>query len=610
MLFMAAFSFIFKPLIDLPSYITASINYAQSTRTAEASHSSNTLGDHLSASEKSTPGSGPDSDFEYKYPNNLQPSSHKYFPESLAIPPFHSATTKSVDRVGLAEDFEFTDLTFVTNPDTKFGSEQIQDSKFFGFPSQKNPFAIPFVSSLQSKLFTTTGTGAFSGSKRSSTAEGQLLRESLLSSAEKFPSSKATDSSALPSPIKPPYRPRSAKAAAFASPRSHLASTLCPQFSRSKLSSTPGNPNTDHPSNTSAPIAKQGPIEVTPVRGPFANFVELLPPLPSDQLYTTLPLPIPQQQSASRATQTPAPSIGMADATLNNSAKSAAITPKNIPWNRVYEIHTSQLRGHLRFLKLLAANKGQSQPLTQCISRAETLLKDATAAAAASGISTAGPVPAKPEKRRRSVRFEDEVAKEAKPVKKTKTIHKRVQRSKTRRSKPSEAQIAGLSSALGKRAREEPSDSSDSGDAADGEKVIKKIRKEYFSPGMVLEFESDDEDDEEFVTPSEEEGEEEEGINSDNNSDNDEDAEAGEPQDHSPSPEVDRKRTKDGGIDRKRTADKDIPTKRAAKEDGEDVPSESSKKRKILVLSAPKRTSSSPTREGEDAGRGKRVRPS
>jgi len=190
-----------------------------------------------------------------------------------------------------------------------------------------------------------------------------------------------------------------------------------------------------------------------------------------------------------------------------------------------------------------------------------------------------------------------------------------------RHEKPSEAQIAALSSALGKRGRDGPSDSDDSsiGDAIGGGKVIrKKIRKEYYTPGMILEFESsDDEDDEEFA-PSGREGEEGK-SEADNDSDEDED-EDGEEEEHdpSPSPEVDRKRSKDGGVPGKRTADEDVNRTRTAGENVEnnennttaakDVP-ESSKKRKVVVVSIPERTIPS-TEEEREAGRGKRMKSS
>ncbi|PWW79679.1 hypothetical protein C7212DRAFT_170210, partial [Tuber magnatum] len=593
--------FIFKPLIDFPSQITATADHARGICAAEALHSANPTEDHLSGSEKSTSDSDSDSDIEDKCPGNHWQTKHKHLPRSLAIPPPRSATTKSVDRAGLAGDLECTDPTSATDPDANPGPG------FFRFPLQKRSFAIPFISRLQSKLFTVTGIDASSNPERSNTAEGQLLGESFLSSGGKPVFSRVTGSSILPSPAKPSYNSHSTSAAVFTSPGSRLASTFCPRFYRSKPSPAPGTHNSGHPSNS---------IGAAPVT-PFDNFVDLPPPLPSDQLYTTLPRSVPHRRSTLRAAYSLALNTEMADPTLTSSPKPTATTPKNIPWNRVYEIHTSQLRGHLRFLKLLAANKGHSQPLTQCISRAETLLKDATTAAAASGISTAGQVPAKPEKRRRSVRFEDEVTKQAKPGKKTKTANKPIQRSKMRHAKPSEAQIAALLSALGKRARDEPSDSDDSsaGGAVDSEKVIrKKIRKEYYTPGMVLEFESsDDEDDEEFVPPGEA-GEEELGVDSD--SDGDEDADK-EEQDPSPSPEVDRKRTKDGGVGGKRPVDKDVNKGRVSREEVEndttaakDIP-ESNKKRKIVVLSVPKRTvPSTQEGEGEEAGRGKRIRPS
>ncbi|CUS15511.1 unnamed protein product [Tuber aestivum] len=599
MSFVAAFNFIFRPLSDFHSHITAPIKYARGICTAEASHSANPTEDHLSGSEESTSGSDSDSDIEDKDLGICWQTRHKHLPRSLAISP-PRATTESADRGGLAEDLEPTDLTFTTNLHTK------PAPGFFGFPPKKTSFAIPFVSGLQSKLFTVTGISAFSGPGGDNTAEGQLLGESFRSSAKNTASPKVTGSSVLPSPFKPSHNSHSASAAVSASPRSRLASTFC-QFCRSQPSSVPRTHSSGHPPTV---------IGTAPTKGPFDNFVNLPPPLPSDQLYTTLPRSVPHHQSTLRAACTPALDIEMADPTVTSSPKPTAATPKNIPWNRVYEIHTSQLHGHLRFLKLLAANKGHSQPLTQCISRAETLLKDATAAAAASGISTAGPVPAKPEKRRRSVRFEDEVTKQAKPEKKTKTAHKPIRRPKMRHAKPSEARIAALFSTLGKRARDESSDSDNSsvGDAAEGERVIrKKIRKEYYTPGMVLEFESsDDEDDEEFVPSSE--AEEEELGGADGDSDKDGDADGGE-QDPSPSPEVDRRRAMDGGAGGKRPVDKDVNKKRVAREDVEhdaaaakDVP-ETNKKRKIVVVSSPKRAVPS-TQEGEEAGRGKKVRPS
>ncbi|CAZ82059.1 unnamed protein product [Tuber melanosporum] len=588
MSFAAAFNFIFKPLIDFPSNITASINYAQGICTAGDSHSTNAAEDYLSGSEKSTSGSEDEDEYYGSYQQT------KHFAPPLATSPFPSATAKSVDHVCLAKDLESTDPACLTNSDTK------PAPGFFQFPYQKTHFALPFVSDLQSKLFTVSGIGAFSGLERSNTAEAQLLRESLLDSAEKPAFSGATSSPVLPYSIKPSYSSYSANAAVPASPRSQLASTFRPKFCRSKLS-VPGTRNPRNPSTTSA----------TPVKGPFDNFVHLPPPLPSDPLYTTLPRSLSHQRSAPKATYSPALEVEMAEAISTSSPKPTATTPKNIPWNRVYEIHASQLRGHLRFLKLLAANKGHSQPLTQCISRAETLLKDAATAAAASGISTAGPVPAKPEKRRRSVRFEDEVvAKEAKPDKKNKTAHKSIQRPKMRHAKPSKARVASLLSTLGKRSRVKPSDSDDSsaGGVLDGEKVIrKKMRKEYFTPGMVLEFESsDDEDDGEFVPPGDEEEED-----SEDDCDSDESGDAEKEDDTSPSPEVDRKRTKARGVDGK---DKDVNRKNVAKEGVEDTTAakdvpESNKKRKIVVLNAPGQTVPL-TQEAGEAGRGKRIRPS
>ncbi|PUU72433.1 hypothetical protein B9Z19DRAFT_1137608 [Tuber borchii] len=605
----AAVDFICGPLA---SYLTAPIGRA---RAAEAPCTGNPNEDYLSESENSTSGSEPGSGIGYKYSGDCQQTRCKHLPGSPAISSLGSATARSVDRVGSAEDFESASFA---NPDAKVQSDQ--DSGFFGFPSSKRSFTIPFVSDLQSKLLAVTGIGAFGGPKGTNTAEGQLLSEFILSSAENPASSEATGSSVLPCSIKPPCGSHSANAAVSPSPRSQLASTFCPQFCRSELSSAPGTRNLSHSSNTSSPITKRRSTGIASLKGPFANFVHLPPPPPrSEQIYTTLPRSTPQWRSTPGATRNPTLNTAMADPALTSSPKSTTATPKNIPWNRVYEIHTSQLRGHLRFLKLLAANKGHSQPLTQCISRAETLLKDATTAAAASGISTAGPVPAKPEKRRRSVRFEDEVTKQGKSGKKTKTAHTSTQRPKMRHAKPSEAQIAALSSALGKRGRDEPSDSDDSsvGGATNGGRVLrKKIRKEYFTPGMILEFESsDDEDDEEFApSGKEEEEEEEEKLGADSDSDDDEDGEEVE-QDPSPSPEVDRKRSKDGGMEGKRAADNDIDRMPTGKENvdnntttAKDVP-ESSKKRKVVVVSIPKRTAPS-TEEEREAGRGKRIRPS
>jgi hypothetical protein len=179
-----------------------------------------------------------------------------------------------------------------------------------------------------------------------------------------------------------------------------------------------------------------------------------------------------------------------------------------------------------------------------------------------------------------------------------------------RHAKPSKARVASLLSTLGKRSRVKPSDSDDSsaGGVLDGEKVIrKKMRKEYFTPGMVLEFESsDDEDDGEFVPPGDEEEED-----SEDDCDSDESGDAEKEDDTSPSPEVDRKRTKARGVDGK---DKDVNRKNVAKEGVEDTTAakdvpESNKKRKIVVLNAPGQTVPL-TQEAGEAGRGKRIRSS
>jgi len=111
-----------------------------------------------------------------------------------------------VDLIGSAKHFGPTDPFSLTNPDKKVRSDQ--SSGFFGFPP-KRPFAIPFVSGLQSKLFATTGIGAFGGLKGTSAAEGQLSSEFILSSAENPTSSRATGSPVLPCSIKPPCGSRS-----------------------------------------------------------------------------------------------------------------------------------------------------------------------------------------------------------------------------------------------------------------------------------------------------------------------------------------------------------------------------------------------------------------
>ncbi|PUU81862.1 hypothetical protein B9Z19DRAFT_1121638 [Tuber borchii] len=176
----------------------------------------------------------------------------------------------------------------------------------------------------------------------------------------------------------------------------------------------------------------------------------------------------------------------------------------------------------------------------------ETFLNDATTTAAASGIST-GPVPSKPEKRRRCVRFEDKVAEQAKPPdQKTKTANSPIQRPKIRHAKPSEMQITT------------------------SEKVFReKAGMEYYTPGLLLGFESsDDEDGEEFAPPGNE-----------GRKDN----------------EVNRKRTAKGNAENSTTAAKDL--------------SASNKKHRVVVMSISKRTVGS-TEEEREPGRVERIRPS
>lgn len=91
-----------------------------------------------------------------------------------------------------------------------------------------------------------------------------------------------------------------------------------------------------------------------------------------------------------------------------------------------------------------------------------------------------------------------------------------------RHAKPSEEQIAALSSALGKRGWDGPCDSGGSsvGGVVSHGKVIMKIRKEYYAPGMLLEFESSgDENGEEFAPPGKEGGEERLKVGSDSDGD-------------------------------------------------------------------------------------------
>jgi len=201
----AAVDFICGPLA---SYLTAPIGRA---RAAEVPRTGNPSEDYLSGSEKSTSGSDSGSGIGYKYSGDCQQTRRKHLPGSLAISSLRSATANSVDRVGSAEDFESANPASFANPDAKVQSDQ--DSGFFGFPSSKHSFAIPFVSGLQSKLLAVTGTGAFGGLKGSNTAEGQLLSEFILSSAENPASSEATGSSVLPCSIKPPCSSHSANAA-------------------------------------------------------------------------------------------------------------------------------------------------------------------------------------------------------------------------------------------------------------------------------------------------------------------------------------------------------------------------------------------------------------
>jgi len=205
MSFAAAVDFIRGPLA---SYLTAPIGRA---RAAEAPRTGNPSEGYLSGSEKSTSGSDSGSGIGYKYSGDCQQTSRRHLPGSLAISSLDSATAKSVDRAGSAEDFESPNPTSFTNPDPKVQSDH--DSGFFGFPSSKRSFAIPFVSGLQSKLLAVTGIGAFGGPKGINAAEGQLLSEFILSSAENPASSEATSSSVLPCSIKPPCSSHSAKAA-------------------------------------------------------------------------------------------------------------------------------------------------------------------------------------------------------------------------------------------------------------------------------------------------------------------------------------------------------------------------------------------------------------
>ena len=200
----AAVDFIRGPLA---SYLTAPIGRARAT---EAPRTGNPSEDYLSGSENSTSGSDSGSGIGYKDSGDCQQTSRKHLPGSLAISSFRSATAKSVDRVGSAEDFEFANPVSFANPDAKVQSDQ--DSGFFGFPSSKRSFTIPFVSGLRSKLLAVTGIGAFSSPKGNNTAEGQLLSEFILSSVEIPASSKATGSSVLPCPIKPPCSSHSANA--------------------------------------------------------------------------------------------------------------------------------------------------------------------------------------------------------------------------------------------------------------------------------------------------------------------------------------------------------------------------------------------------------------
>jgi len=201
--FTAAVDFICGPLA---SYITTN-----RARTAEAPRTGSITENYLPASEKSTSSPDSGSGIDYKYSGNYRQTGPNPLPGSLAISSFHSATAKSVDRIGSAKDFGPTDPTSLTDPDTKVQSDQ--SSGFFRSSRLKRPFAIPFVGGLQSKLFAVTGIGAFGGPKGTNPVEGQLSGEFILSTAENPASSRATGSSVLPCSIKPSCGSRSVNAA-------------------------------------------------------------------------------------------------------------------------------------------------------------------------------------------------------------------------------------------------------------------------------------------------------------------------------------------------------------------------------------------------------------
>ena len=50
--------------------------------------------------------------------------------------------------------------------------------------------------------------------------------------------------------------------------------------------------------------------------------------------------------------------------TAKRGIRTAAGT--SIPWARIHEVHTSQLRGHLRFLKMIAESKGYTAKVSEC----------------------------------------------------------------------------------------------------------------------------------------------------------------------------------------------------------------------------------------------------
>ena len=154
---------------------------------------------------------------------------------------------------------------------------------------------------------------------------------------------------------------------------------------------------------------------------------------------------------------TPTHNTGVADPALNSSLNSILL-PKTSPGTAPMEFTPPREAATSPFLSLQGSFP---TPHTMHPPR-EASLNDATTAAAASRISTTGPVLSKPEKRRRSVRFEDEVAEQAKSDRKTKTAHSPIQRPKIRHTKPSEMPIATLTDALGKRGWDEPNDSDNS----------------------------------------------------------------------------------------------------------------------------------------------------